>query len=130
VVSVRGQAIRDAREDLGWSRRELVELLDPAVKITSGKLTYIETGHREPTEEEVAELERILRRKLSEVLAASSEQPAVEEDAGELRVNLTYNGRPAVRSFAWRGLKRGDLCRVRGVRGRFKFMFHHQDVLR
>src|SRR5690554_3049473 len=116
-----GQKIRDAREELGWSRGDLIANLDPDTRVlTIAKLANIELGNRDPNEDEETELKRVLRGQLHQTLTESGEHSAItiEDDADgteSVSIKLSQNGVEATRYFSWKGLKQGDYCRVRGA---------------
>lgn len=135
------ESLRQAREELDWSRGDLVSRVKSDSGLTVAKLAAVETGRRPPSDVELAELRRVLFDELEQVLEESGEHPVVQADevvettievapadipTVETEVDMP-GGIKATRSTEWNGMKAGDQVRVRGERGVFTFIFHHRD---
>lgn len=130
-----GDDIRRSRERLGLTRQDLVEALDPSdAGITLGKLSYIERGNRAPTDEESLELKVFFKLKFVETIHDTGEHKVVALDVppelGEVTAHYTEpEGSPVDENYELTplGLKHGDTVKVRGFRGKFRFLSHRRD---
>lgn len=131
MPEIDGAAVRAAREAVGWSRKDLVALTG----ISEAKIARIElkgTG----TQEELDAVRAALRNQLGVAVGATDapipnppkkREPKVEP-APTNSPSLTGHLPDGARRYTeWNGLKRGDLFQIRGERGRFRFVYYHED---
>lgn len=109
-----GAELRAARRELGWTQTDLAR----ESGLTAYKVNQIETGKRYASGEELEQLKAVLLKQLDVTLEETGEHAAivVEETPDDV-----------VRSPNWNGITRGDEVKVTGIRGKFHFLFHHQD---
>jgi transcriptional regulator with XRE-family HTH domain len=128
-----GLEIQTARKELGWTRQKMLDRINSVAsemgvesRMTLSHLAVIEQGKREPHPPEERLIRQVLLQALGKVI--TEEVPIIDVDANGAplsAVTVTKDG--AHRSYEWRGLRHGDVVRVKGLRGRYKFLYHHLD---
>lgn len=108
-----GEKLLTLRIELKWSRKQLSE----ASGLTISRICRIEKGQHIPTSGESELIERTLLGTLEETL----------DDEVPLKVDLTKSWEGVTRTGSWKGIQRGDLVRVTGESGLFRFSYHHKD---
>lgn len=112
VAKLNGAGLRALREDFGWSRKTLSE----TAGLTISRIAMIEMGKRVPTDVEIRMITSVLLNTLEETLDA----PRPVDLTKGLPEGVTRTGQ-------WNGINRGDPVKVRGLKGTFRFIFHHVD---
>lgn len=115
-----GDQFRQGREAAGWSRGDLSDVCG----ISVAKIARVElkgTG----TDEEIKAIRDALKIALGEVLVGGDPEPA--EPAPTQSPAITGFIGDAVRVTEWNGLSRGDIVKIKGEDGNFRFLFYHQD---
>lgn len=125
--------VAEGRKILGISRKDLAHALGwPQSRVWS-----IEKGRRDPTPEEEDELLKVLGdvapiepddQSTDGIEPTTGEQKELDGDAILRRRRIekeTPEG--AIRLLDWNGIANGDLVKVKGEQGTFRFWFHHKD---
>lgn len=125
TAGVSGAQLRQGREAVGWSRTDLSKATGLSVAV----IARIELRGN-ATEEELGLLRGALQIGLGEVVMGEhSDEPV------PAAVTPAVTSSPAVTGFlpegtirvtAWEGLSRGDLVKVTGEKGRYKFLYYQQ----
>lgn len=114
-LDLRGEDVIAARKKLGWTRQDLATRSG----LQYHEVTSVERQLRRVREHEVQAITKALGMQLEEAHEEANVQAAGTEHM--------LNPRNAVRSTEWRGLSKGENCRVKGLHGVFHFMYHHVD---
>lgn len=109
----------DVRASLGLARGAFAKMLG----WTESKVWAIEKGRKEITASEVDHVNTIVAARVG---ATTEEVEADTLKARDRFIRDTPEG--ATRLVDWNGISHGDVIRVKGLEGTFKFLFHHSDA--
>jgi transcriptional regulator with XRE-family HTH domain len=118
-----GAQLRSGREAVGWSRTDVHRLTE----ISVAKIARIENTGR-GTPEELNAYRSALKIALGEVVSDDDQETTTVNPAVTQSPAVTgFLGGGVVRLTEWNGLRRGDVIALVGEKGRFKFLFYHED---
>lgn len=116
--------LRAGREAVGWSRTVISDMTGMSVAVVA----RVETKGGTPVE--VGKYRDALKIALGEVVAPNDEEgqtAAVPVVTKSPAVTGFLERNNAIRLTDWEGLRRGDVVKLEGEKGTFRFLFYHED---